>query len=185
MLGQTHSSSWTKLGPPKGMRVERGAGFSPLGEAALKAQSERSYLAGVYQSAIRVGAIGAVVAAAGSRLPGLIGFVVGAAIALASVRSIQLIVRDVMRPGEPMMLERLLLLHLLKLPVLIGALAGVAWLVMNQSANPFALVVGVGLVPGVMFWGAVEDWLATVLPAEATRLDPAPHGSRGFDLGNV
>jgi hypothetical protein len=185
MLGQTRSGSWTKLGPPKGTRDERSAGLTPSAETAFGTRGEKSYLTKVYRSAIRVSVLGAAVAVASSGLPGLIGFVVGAALALASVRIIQLIVCHVMRPGEVLMLERLLLLNLLKLPLLIAALVGVAWLVMNHIASPFALAVGVGLVPGVMFWGAVEDWLASVLPAYPAETDPTPLESRGFHLGKV
>jgi len=93
--------------------VERRPVLTSSDEKTLEARDERSYFARMYRTAMPVGAVGAALVLVGSGLRGLIGFAVGAAVALASVRGTQLMVRHVVRPGEPMMLERLVLLQIL------------------------------------------------------------------------
>src|SRR5437867_16879 len=99
-------------------------------EEALREQYGEGFLGRVYRTTLVVWAITALIVSGRTILWGiagpavLIGFTLGTAIALGSLRLIELTVRNLVRPDVQIQARRFRVLCLVKLPVLTVVLAG-------------------------------------------------------------
>jgi hypothetical protein len=139
-------------------------------KGALDEQYGEGYFGRVYRTSLILFAMAAVLVAGRGGLPGLVGLAYGAALSLGSLWAIERVVRGLFRPGVRLNPRWVVALMVLKLPLLSIALAGAAWMVVQQIANPFALVGGVALVQAVIFLKAVGASLVSALPAEPARV---------------
>jgi hypothetical protein len=142
-------------------------------KSTLEEQYGEGYFGRVYRTSLLVFAIAAALAWGRGGLPGLVGLAYGAAISLGSLRAIEIVVRGLFRPEVRLNRRVMVALLILKLPLLAVVLGGAAWLIVQQIANPFALVGGVALVQAVMFLKAVGSLLGSQHAAEPARV-PAP-----------
>jgi len=146
-------------------------------EEALREQYGEGFIGRVYRTTLVVWAITALIVSGRFGPAALVGFTLGTAIALGSLRLIELTVRNLVRPDVQIQARWFRVLCLVKLPVLTIVMAGAAWAVMSGRANVFALVGGVALVHAVIFLKTVSGLLVASLP-------PLPRPARqSLDFG--
>jgi hypothetical protein len=118
----------------------------------------------VYRTALLACLIGAPAAFISGGLSGVIGFGYGAALALVSMRSIELTVRGLFSADVRMAQLWFGALVTLKFLLLAVVLTGAVWLATHGPANLYAVVAGIALVHAVILMKAVEAWLLEALP---------------------
>jgi hypothetical protein len=128
------------------------------------ASSDGIHPGAVYRTALLACLIGAPAALIGGGLSGVIGFAYGAALALVSMRTIELTVRRLFCPEVRMARVWFGALVTLKFLLLAVLLTGAVWLATLGLVNLYAVVAGVALVHAVILMKAVEAWLLEALP---------------------
>jgi hypothetical protein len=132
----------------------------------------------VYRPALLACLVGALPAFISGGLAGVVGLVSGAALALVSLRTLELTVRRLFRPDVPLVGTWFGVLIALKFLMLAVVLTGAVWLASHRAINLYAIVAGVALVHGVILMHAVEAWLREALPPYSR-----PHGSPDLGTG--
>jgi hypothetical protein len=138
-------------------------------EEALEAQYDEGFIGRVYRTTAVVWAVVAALVFAQFGTAAMVGLSLGTAIAVGSLRLIEVAVRCLLCPGMPTQPKHFTLFFFLKLPLLTVVMAGAVWIVLSGLANVFALVAGVAMVHGVIFLKAVGNLVVAALPAEERR----------------
>ncbi|MBM3460320.1 MAG: hypothetical protein FJX77_17510 [Armatimonadetes bacterium] len=118
-----------------------------------------SFLPKVYRTSTQVGVVAALILMGLDQRALGVGLLLGLAVALLSTWSVEVTVRLLFKEGS-FAGVKLAVAACFKLPVLLAALFGVAWAVMNGHANVFMVVGGVLLVHAVIFFGILSQALA-------------------------
>jgi hypothetical protein len=133
----------------------------------LEEQWGLAFITRVYRTSLLVWAVMALLIGSRFGLASFIGLSIGAALALGSLRLIELTVRALVRPDAQVSTRQFTLVLFLKLPLLTVIMLGVVRAVMDGYANVFAFVGGVALVHAVIVLKAVGRWVIAPMPAEA------------------
>ena len=118
----------------------------------------------IYRPALLTCLVGAVLAFISGGLAAVVGLVCGTALALVSLRTIELAVPWLFRPDVPYPRIWLGMLITLKFLALAVVLTGAVWLATYGVIDLFAMVAGIALVHGVILMQAVEAWVREALP---------------------
>jgi hypothetical protein len=119
----------------------------------------RSFFKTVYLRAIQVGVPATLIAVGFEQLGVALGFVSGLVVGLFSLWTVELTVRLLFQTGD-FAGVKLAIAALVKMPLLIVGLLGVAWAGYNGHMNIFAVVGGVLIVHGAMLVMAVGTAMA-------------------------